>query len=312
MPNSQLLQTIMDHMEKVVVGKRKAIELAMITLLSDGHILLEDVPGVGKTTLGKALAQSIACSFSRIQFTPDTLPGDVIGMTIYDMKTGEFRYTPGAVMHDLLLADEINRTSPKTQASLLEAMEEHQVTVDGTAYPLPALFMVIATQNPVEQLGTYSLPEAQLDRFMMRISMGYPDRVSEEDDIVSRALRGDTIRDLKPVSTKEEIIQIKNDIKNVTVHNDIITYAVAIARTTRRSTDLSLGASPRAAIALTRAARSRAYLNGRTFVTPDDIVLLAEPVLIHRLILSSKARLEGKKESDVLKEALHSVKVPVL
>lgn len=312
MPQSKILQQIIDNMETVLVGKRKPVELALITLLSDGHLLLEDVPGVGKTTLGKALAQSLACSFARIQFTPDTLPGDVTGMSVYNMKTGEFSYAQGVVMNDILLADEINRTSPKTQASLLEAMEERQVTVDGRTYPLPELFMVIATQNPIEQLGTYQLPEAQLDRFMMKISMGYPNTAREETEIVSRILEREPLKTLAPVVSRQELLQIKAEIGQVTVHEDIMAYAVEIARNTRKNRYLTLGASPRAAIALTRAARSRAYLQGRSYAEPDDVLSLAEPVLLHRLLLSPEARLEGRQEKDVLGDALKAAKAPVL
>ncbi len=312
MQQEETLQKILDNMEKVIVGKREVIELALITFLSDGHLLLEDVPGVGKTTLGKALAQSIQCSFARIQFTPDTLPGDVTGMTVYQMQTGQFTYMPGVVMNDIVLADEINRTSPKTQASLLEAMEEKQITVDGKTYPLPALFMVIATQNPIEQLGTYQLPEAQLDRFMMKVSLGYPDRVGEETDIVRRVLEQEPLKRLEAVTTREEVMGIKSAAARVKVHPDVMTYAVEIVRNTRKSKYLTLGASPRAAIALSRAARSRAWLMGRDFVTPEDVAALAEPVLLHRLILSPEARLEGKNAKEILKEAMYTVKVPVL
>lgn len=267
---------------------------------------------MGKTTLGKALAWSVACSFARIQFTPDTLPGDVIGMNVYNMKTGEFSYSPGAVMHDIVLADEIYRTSPKTQASLLEAMEEGQVTVDGKTYPLSGLFMVIATQNPIEQLGTYQLPEAQLDRFMMKISMGYPDRSSDEMDIVRRALGKEPLKALSAVTSEQEIIEVKREIAQVNVHKDILAYAVEIAGNTRKSRYLTLGASPRAAIALARAARSRAYLNGRSYVELEDISSLAEPVLLHRLQLSPETRLEGKKGKYILEEAVLPAAVPVL
>lgn len=312
MEKSEILKEIIDNMEKVIVGKRKVIELALISLLSNGHLLLEDVPGVGKTTLGKALAASLRCSFSRIQFTPDTLPGDVTGMTIYDMKKGEFFYSKGVVMNDILLADEINRTSPKTQASLLEAMEERQVTVDGKTYPLPELFMVIATQNPIDQLGTYQLPEAQLDRFMMKLSMGYPTTAKEETVIVRKAMEGTLPKRLEPVTTREEMAAIKKEIEQVKLHEDIVAYAVEIARNTRKSKSLTLGASPRAAIALARGARTRAYLEGRDYTVPEDVSVLAEPVLLHRMILSPEARLEGKAELDVLKEAMHECKVPVL
>lgn len=215
-------------------------------------------------------------------------------------------------MNDILLADEINRTSPKTQASLLEAMEEQQVTVDGITYALPELFMVIATQNPVEQLGTYRLPEAQLDRFMMKISMGYPETPADEADIVRRMVDGEPLKKLSPVTTRDELMQIKDEVKAVAVHQDVMAYAVEITRNTRKSRYLSLGASPRAAIALVRAAKSRAYLEGRTYTTPEDIAALAPPVLLHRLILSSEARLEGKNEREMLQEAMRAAHVPVL
>lgn len=312
MERTEKLNAVIENIEKVIIGKRDVIELAVITMLSGGHLLLEDVPGVGKTTLGKALAQSIACSFSRITFTPDTLPGDVTGMTIYRMQTGEFQYMPGAVMHDILLADEINRTSPKTQASLLEAMEEGQVTVDGKTYPLSPIFMVIATQNPIEQLGTYELPEAQLDRFLMKISMGYPERKEEESDMVDRVLSGQEVQTLTPIMTREEMSKIKAEAAQVKVHPDVMNYAVDIVRATRKNSDILLGASPRAAIALVKAARGRAYLKGRGFTIPEDIAQMVQPVLSHRLILSSKAELEGRKKKDVLVEVMRQIKVPVL
>lgn len=312
MVQKEKLNRVIDNIEKVIVGKREVIELAVITMLSGGHLLLEDVPGVGKTTLGKALAQSVACSFSRITFTPDTLPGDVTGMTVYHMQTGEFRYMPGVVMHDILLADEINRTSPKTQAALLEAMEEGQVTVDGKTYPLSPVFMVIATQNPIEQLGTFELPEAQLDRFLMKISMGYPTLKEEETDMVSRILSGQEVRALKPVMTLEEIKEIKAEAAGVMVHPDVMSYAVDIVRATRKSEDILQGVSPRAAIALVKAARSRAYLNGRDYTIPEDVAQMVRPVLSHRLILSSKAEFEGRKKKDVLTAVMRQIRVPVL
>lgn len=312
MQQAEKLNAVIENMEKLIVGKRDVIELALITMLSDGHLLLEDVPGVGKTTLGKALAQSIACNFSRITFTPDTLPGDVTGMTIYHMQSGEFRYMPGAVMHDVLLADEINRTSPKTQASLLEAMEERQVTVDGKTYPLSPIFMVIATQNPVEQLGTFELPEAQLDRFLMKVSMGYPNRKEEESDMVNRILDGTGVQTIQPVMTVEQMIAIKEEAAQVKVHSDVLNYAVDIVRATRENEDILLGASPRAAIALTKAARSRAYLQGRDYTVPEDIAQMVRPVLAHRLILSSKAELENRTTKDVLTDIMHRVEAPVL
>lgn len=312
MGQTEKLNVIIENMEKVIVGKRDVIELALITMLAGGHLLLEDVPGVGKTTLGKALAQSITCSFSRITFTPDTLPSDITGMTVYHMQTGEFQYMPGAVMHDILLADEINRTSPKTQASLLEAMQEGQVTVDGKTYLLSPVFMVIATQNPIEQLGTFELPEAQLDRFLMKISMGYPNLREEEANMVSRVLAGQEAGTLKPVMTLSEMVEMKAEITRVRVHPDVMNYAVDLVRATRKSEEIVQGASPRAAIALVRAAKSRAYLKDRDYVIPDDIAQMAQPVLAHRLILSSKAELERRKKRDALAAVMRQVKVPAL
>lgn len=312
MRSAEKLNAVIENIEKVIVGKRDVVELAVITMLAGGHLLLEDVPGVGKTTLGKALAQSVDCSFARISFTPDTLPGDVTGMTVYRMQTGEFQYMPGAVMHDVLLADEINRTSPKTQASLLEAMEEGQATVDGKTYPLSPIFMVIATQNPIEQLGTFELPEAQLDRFLMKVSMGYPDLKAEEADMVSRVLQGRQVHTLKPVITKDEMQQLKNETAQVKVHEDVLNYAVEIARATRKNEDILLGASPRGAIALVRAAQARAFLKGRSYTVPEDVAKMAQPVLLHRLILSPKAELEGRRKKDVLSAVLSGVKAPVL
>ncbi len=312
MQQTEKLNSIIGNIEKILVGKREVIELALITMLTGGHLLLEDVPGVGKTTLGKALAQSVACTFSRITFTPDTLPGDVTGMSIYHMQTGEFRYMPGAVMHDILLADEINRTSPKTQASLLEAMEEGQVSVEGKTYPLSPVFMVIATQNPIEQLGTFALPEAQLDRFLMKVSMGYPNRKEEEQELIRRALSGQTVKELKPVVTLEEMCEIKREAAQIQVHPDILKYAVNLVRATRKNDHILLGASPRAAVALVKAARSRACLMGRDYVIPEDIAQMAQPVLSHRLILSSKAELEGRSPKEVLTSLMYQVEVPVL
>ena len=300
------------EMGRVIAGQDQLIDRLLLALVADGHVLLEGVPGLAKTLAVKTLAQTLSGTFSRLQFTPDLLPADVIGTRIYNAETHEFSTRIGPVFANIVLADEINRTSPKTQASLLEAMEERQITIDGKTLPLPELFMVIATQNPVEQLGTYRLPEAQLDRFLMKISMGYPEKEKEEADIVRRALNGEPVKQLSPVTTREEIIEMKKELRDVRVHDDIMGYAVEIARNTRKSRYLTLGASPRAAIALVRAARSRAYLEGRSFTTPEDVAALAQPVLLHRLILSAQARLEGKKEKDVLQEAMRAAKVPVL
>ena len=309
---SNLATRAIEEIGKVIIGKDHIIRQVMTAILANGHILIEDIPGVGKTTLAIAFSKVLGLDYQRIQFTPDVMPADIAGFSVYKQGSESFEYQKGAAITNLLLADEINRTSPKTQASLLEAMEEQQVTVDGTTYALPGLFMVIATQNPVEQLGTYRLPEAQLDRFLMKISMGYPETPGDEADIVRRMVNGEPLKKLGPVTTREDILKIKEEIKTVAVHDDVMAYAVEIARNTRKSRYLSLGASPRAAIALVRAAKSRAYLEGRMYTTPEDIAALAPPVLLHRLILSSEARLEGKKEKEMLQEAMRAAHVPVL
>ena len=308
MPQSEALQKIISNMETVIVGKREVIEYALITLLSDGHLLLEDVPGVGKTTLGKALAQSIQCSFARIQFTPDTLPGDVTGMSIYQMQTGEFRFVPGVVMNDILLADEINRTSPKTQASLLEAMEERQITVDGRTMPLPALFMVIATQNPVEQLGTYRLPEAQLDRFFMQLSMGLP-TAEEEQQIMNRFLRNDPLTDLQPVCTGETLRDLQQSYQEIFIHPLLIEYIQKISAATRNASEVAFGVSPRGTLALLRASQAFALVNGREHVVPEDIKELAVSVLAHRLVLHGGVSGTAQNRR-VMEKLLDQVPVP--
>lgn len=245
------INNIIENIEKIIVGKREVIELAIVTLIAGGHLLLEDVPGLGKTTLAKALAQTIDCGFTRIQFTPDTLPSDVVGLSIYNMKSGEFQYSKGAIMNNIILADEINRTSPKTQASLLEAMEEKQVTIDGSTYQLRQPFMVIATQNPVDFLGTYNLPEAQLDRFMMKLSIGYPD-INDEKNMVNKHLKQELNIKLTPVVNGDTIIKMQEEVKTVKIGQDLIQYVVKIINDTRYNSNISLGASPRATLALIR------------------------------------------------------------
>ena len=309
MPQSEILKRIIQNMESVIVGKRRAIELALITLLSDGHLLLEDVPGVGKTTLGKALAQSVQCSFARIQFTPDTLPGDVIGMSMYQMQTGKFSYVPGAVMNDILLADEINRTSPKTQASLLEAMEEQQVTVDGITYALPELFMVIATQNPVEQLGTYRLPEAQLDRFMISVSMGYPDHQSLVELLRDRQ-RENPLENAKTVVTREEVLKLQKEVQEIYVADQVLDYVADLAEATRNHELITLGLSPRGTLALVRMAKAAAYMKERDYVIPKDVQEVFKDVAAHRMILDSKARYQEKTAREILSEILSEVPEP--
>lgn len=301
---------IKDTISSVFIGKEDVIENVLICLLAGGHVLLEDVPGIGKTTLAKCFAQVIECSFGRIQFTPDTLPGDVVGLSVYNMKSGEFEYREGAVMHQILLADEINRTSPKTQASLLEAMSEGQVTVDGQVYRLEQPFMVIATQNPVEYLGTYPLPEAQMDRFMMRLTIGYPDR-AQEVKMASQFLEGTTVEALKPVCNADCIMEIRKAVEAVTVKEAVLEYIADIIELTRNEKRFVIGASPRAMLALVRASQAKAFLSGRDYVKPDDVKAVAIPVLLHRLSLSSKARIEKEDPAGILKSLVIKARIPM-
>jgi len=302
---------IIKNIGRVLIGKEDRIELAVIALLSEGHLLLEDVPGVGKTTLANALAKSLGCGFSRIQFTPDTLPSDVTGLSIYNMKTGSFEFSKGAVMNNIVLADEINRTSPKTQASLLEAMQERQVTVDNKTYRLQAPFMVIATQNPIDFLGTYNLPEAQLDRFLIRVSLGYPD-LADEVNMARQFLTGESAADLAPVVDRATVLAMQQEVRTVGVIHKVIRYAVEIAEATRRSSWLTLGASPRATLALIRASQACAYLAGRDYVLPDDVQKMAPYVLCHRFVLTPEARIKNRTPEMILEEALRTVSVPII
>lgn len=311
MENQNKVADIIHSIEQIIVGKREVIEHSLIALLAGGHLLLEDVPGVGKTTLAKTLANAINCGFTRIQFTPDTLPSDITGLSIYNMQTGKFEYSKGAIMNNIILADEINRTSPKTQASLLEAMEEKQVTVDGVSYPLPRPFMVIATQNPVDYLGTYNLPEAQLDRFMMKLSIGYP-QVGEEKMMADRFLNGLLQPKPEPVVDAETVLQMQKEVEAVKVNQDLISYITKIIQETRKDPNISLGASPRATLALIRASQAQAYVKGRNYVIPDDIISLVLPVLSHRIILSPEARISQTKTSKILKTITSRIPVPVL
>lgn len=311
MDNQKKIKEMIHNMEQIIVGKREVIELSLITLLAGGHLLLEDVPGVGKTTLAKTLAQTINCGFTRIQFTPDTLPSDVTGLSIYNMQTGTFEYVKGAIMNNIILADEINRTSPKTQASLLEAMGEKQVTVDGVTYSLEHPFMVIATQNPIDYMGTYNLPEAQLDRFMMKVSIGYP-QGGEEKQMVERFLNNQLGQILEAVVERDTVLKMQKEVEEVKVNQDIISYVTKLVQETRKDSNISLGASPRATLALIRAAQALAYLEGREYCIPDDILKLIQPVIAHRLILSPEARISQVKTEKVLKNIISKIPVPVL
>ena len=299
-----------DSVGRVIVGKVEAVDLVLIALLCQGHLLLEDVPGLGKTLMAKAAARSLGLSFARIQFTPDLLPSDVTGLNYFNQKTGEFQFLPGPVMANLVLADEINRATPRTQSCLLETMEERQVTVDGQTRPLPLPFMVLATQNPVEQEGTFPLPEAQLDRFLLRISPGYP-TPQEEEMILTRFERDNPLDKLQPVLEPPDLAWMSDLCRRVHVENSLRAYLVELVGATRQHDEVRLGASPRAAQGLYQAARARAAMQGRAFVLPDDIKALAGPVLAHRIIVSSQARIGGQGKQSVIQEVLDQVPVPV-
>ncbi len=307
----QKLEAFRDKIGERFVGKAEVTELALCCFLAGGHILLEDVPGVGKTTLARSFASLMGLSFGRIQFTPDTMPSDVTGLSVYNMKTGEFEHREGAVMKHLILADELNRTSPTTQAPLLEAMAEAQVTVDDKSYPLPQPFMVIATQNPMGFTRTFPLPEAKMDRFMMRLSIGYPSD-KEELQIANMHLTGQTqIKETQALLSPEEAMQLREKVQFVEFRDNVLSYAQNIVKATRTSEEFSLGASPRALVHLTQAARAKAFLEGREYVTPDDIKKTAIPVLAHRLIPSMEAKLKNKDASEILKSLILTVKVPM-
>lgn len=306
---SEKATALLEQLEQVIYGKEQQLRLTVAALLAEGHLLIEDVPGVGKTTLALALARSVDLSLGRIQFTPDTLPGDVTGYATVDMRTGELRFHQGPVMHNIVLADEINRTSPKTQASLLEVMEERQVTAEGRTMPVPQPFMVIATENPIDFTGTYDLPEAQLDRFLMRISMGYP-QPEEESELLRSRLAGESGRELKPVLTRQELLDMQAEVRAVAVSEAIRDYIVGIVTATRQSSRLTLGASPRASLALARAAQAWAYLQGRRYVAPEDVQAVAPAVLTHRLVVSLEASLRQATADQVLRECMAEVPVP--
>ena len=307
----ELFDAITGNVEQVIQGKRAVVELTLVCLVAEGHLLVEDVPGVGKTSLAKALAASVDVPWGRVQFTPDLLPTDVLGVTVWNRGTNAFEFRRGPIFNSIVLTDEINRASPKTQSALLEAMEERQVTVDGTSYPLHPPFMVLATQNPVEHEGTYPLPESQLDRFLMRVSIGYPDRTAELD-ILDTHGESSTLGSLRPVATAADIRGMVAAARSVHVAPAVKGYLVDLADATRRHPLLSLGVSPRATLALLRVSRARAAANGRDFVTPDDVKALAQPVLSHRLALSPDAQLQGVDTATVVDDVLRAVPVPGL
>ena len=308
--NKEKIVKLKENISKFFVGKDKVTDMLLTALLANGHILLEDVPGVGKTTLAKALAYSIDAPFARIQFTPDTLPTDITGMNIFDAAKGEFRLIKGPIHNSIILADEINRTSPKTQSALLEAMEERQVTIDKTVYPLPKPFMVIATQNPVEQLGTYQLPEAELDRFFMKLSIGYPGSKLQME-MAKKYLAGEFEMEIKPVINSDDIMKMQEEVKQVTIKDDVIEYALSVVDKTRSLESLEYGLSPRAGLVLLSASKAAAYLEGRDFVIPEDVVKMAKAVLPHRLILTTQARMNKYTGYQIISETIDKIKRPM-
>lgn len=301
------MKAIADNMETVIAGKRRVVVLTVLALVAGGHVLIEDVPGTGKTSLVSALAKSISCDYSRIQFTPDVMPSDVTGFSIYNQKTGEFEFRKGAAMSNIVLADEINRASAKTQSAMLEIMEEKQVTVDSNTYVMDSPYMVLATQNPIEQLGTYQLPEAQIDRFMIKFSMGYP---SFKDEVRVIMTGEKSKQEISPCVTKEEIVQLTKDCRRVIVSREMSDYIVSIITATRNNEDVRLGSSPRGSIALYELSRAYALYQGRNYVMPDDIKFLAPYVLGHRIILTHKAKTEKKTGTGIIEEIIKNVVVP--
>lgn len=310
MKNQEKMHSIIDNIERVIIGKRDIAELCVVALIAQGHVLLEDVPGVGKTVMVRALAKSVGAQFKRIQFTPDLLPSDVIGVSIYNPKDMEFQFRPGPIMGNIVLADEINRTSPKTQSALLEGMEEATVTIDGETMMIPKPFFVMATQNPIEYEGTYPLPEAQLDRFLLKLRMGYPSH-AEEIEVLKRAEKSAPLEDLKPVISLEDLILLQKEVKEIMVDDTIKNYIVDLANRTRKDSYIYLGVSPRGSLALMKASQALAMLRGRDFVTPDDVQYLAPFVFSHRMILRSEARYDGITTEEIIERILTKTNVPI-
>jgi len=307
--NFELGKKIIENISKVLVGKDDALELLLVGLLADGHVLLEDVPGVGKTLITKSLAKSIRGSFKRIQFTPDLLPADITGFNVYDQKSGQFKFQSGPVLTNILLADEINRAIPRTQSSLLESMEERQVTVDGKTYPLPRPFFVMATQNPIELEGTFPLPEAQLDRFLLKISLGYPNK-AEEMAMLERFQKDDPLITLGPVADPEQLVSMQQQRKEIGISAPVREYITDIVAATRNNESLRFGSSPRGSLGLMRAAQGLAALRGRSYVLPDDVKQLVLPVLSHRIILNEEGKLSGEDPEHILEEIISRIPVP--
>jgi MoxR-like ATPase len=308
---TEFSQAVQENVAQVIVGKSDVTELLLVAYLTEGHVLLEDVPGIGKTTLAKALARSLDCTFARIQFTPDLLPSDVTGLNYYNQKRQDFEFRPGPVLSQVLLADEINRATPRTQSSLLEAMQERQVTVDRETYHLPRPFMVIATQNPIELEGTFPLPEAQVDRFLMQLRLGYPSE-AEEDEILLRYEREDPLAGLQPVVSADTVLQLQRGAQEIHVSADVRHYILQVVRTTREHPAVELGVSPRGTLALYKSTQALAALRGRDYVIPSDVQYLCDPVLTHRLHISPQIRLRGRTPPEVVAEIVGTVPVPVV
>jgi len=304
------LSKIVDNIEKVIVGKRDTVELVVLSLAAEGHVLIEDIPGIGKTTLVKALAKSFGGSFGRIQCTPDVLPSDITGFNMFNVKSGDMEYKEGLIFNHIILADEINRASPKTQSSLLEVMEEGQVTIDGNTRKVPQPFMLLATQNPIEYLGTFTLPEAQLDRFMFKVSLGYPS-YKDEFMMIDRVIKVDVIENLQSVISPDEMLEIQNAVKNIYISDAIKKYVLDIILATRKDHNLQLGGSPRASLQLLKAAQAAAYYMGRDYILPDDIQKLAVSVLAHRIILKPEAKVKQIKQENIISDIINKVKVPI-
>ena len=303
-------QTLIGNIQQVLVGKAEVIELALVAILCEGHLLLEDVPGIGKTTLAKAIARSLACSFARIQFTPDLLPSDINGISYFNQASQQFEFRAGPILNQIVLTDEINRATPRTQSALLEAMQERTVTVDGVTHQTPRPFLVMATQNPIELEGTFPLPEAQVDRFLLRISLGYP-TLEEEHEIVLRHKLADPLDKLEAVTSPDELLAGQQAVREIAVEESVRDYIIRVVQATRQHASVELGASPRGSLSLYRAAQALAAIRGRTFVLPDDVKYLAPAVLTHRLVISPQIRLRGRTPEAVLAEIIESVPVPV-
>ena len=307
---AETTRRLRENIQKVIVGKDEPILLTLVSVLCEGHVLIEDVPGIGKTTLARALASSLGLSYRRIQFTPDLLPSDVTGLSWFNQKTQEFEFRPGPVMSQVVLADEINRATPRTQSAMLEAMQERQVTVDGVTHPQPRPFLVLATQNPIELEGTFPLPEAQIDRFMLRVEIGYPSEV-EENNILERFRSDDPLEDVEAVTTSAEILRLQEQRKGIRVEESIRNYIVKVARATREHAEIELGASPRATLALYQTSQAWAAIQGRDYVLPDDVKFMAPHVLTHRLMISPQAQLRGRRPEEMVADIVNSVPVPV-